>query len=192
MVSGQTSANGKLIGVAPNNKFTMYRVFGSKKTELLWVSKAIVQAANDGNQVINISVGSYIILDKNDHQTFRKDEKVEYDALQKAINYAKKKKSIVVAAAGNDGIDVNDKQKLKLQREYQGNGEVKDVPASMDNVVTVGSTDQKSNLSEFSNFGMNYTDIAAPGGSFAYLNQFGVDKWMNEGYMHKENILTTA
>ncbi|MCP8622844.1 S8 family serine peptidase, partial [Acinetobacter baumannii] len=161
----------------------MYRVFGSKKTELLWVSKAIVQAANDGNQVINISVGSYIILDKNDHQTFRKDEKVEYDALQKAINYAKKKKSIVVAAAGNDGIDVNDKQKLKLQREYQGNGEVKDVPASMDNVVTVGSTDQKSNLSEFSNFGMNYTDIAAPGGSFAYLNQFGVDKWMNEGYM---------
>lgn len=45
------------------------------KTELLWVSKAIVQAANDGNQVINISVGSYIILDKNDHQTFRKDEK---------------------------------------------------------------------------------------------------------------------
>ncbi|RZH96675.1 peptidase S8, partial [Staphylococcus condimenti] len=79
-------------------------------------------------------------------------------------------------------IDVNDKQKLKLQREYQGNGEVKDVPASMDNVVTVGSTDQKSNLSEFSNFGMNYTDIAAPGGSFAYLNQFGVDKWMNEGY----------
>ncbi len=39
---------------------------------------------------------------------------------------------------------------------------------------------------------MNYTDIAAPGGSFAYLNQFGVDKWMNEGYMHKENILTTA
>ncbi|MDV0058326.1 S8 family serine peptidase [Staphylococcus aureus] len=155
MVSGQTSANGKLIGVAPNNKFTMYRVFGSKKTELLWVSKAIVQAANDGNQVINISVGSYIILDKNDHQTFRKDEKVEYDALQKAINYAKKKKSIVVAA-------------------------------------TVGSTDQKSNLSEFSNFGMNYTDIAAPGGSFAYLNQFGVDKWMNEGYMHKENILTTA
>ncbi len=61
MVSGQTSANGKLIGVAPNNKFTMYRVFGSKKTELLWVSKAIVQAANDGNQVINISVGSYII-----------------------------------------------------------------------------------------------------------------------------------
>lgn len=142
MVSGQTSANGKLIGVAPNNKFTMYRVFGSK-TELLWVSKAIVQAANDGNQVINISVGSYIILDKNDHQTFRKDEKVEYDALQKAINYAKKKKSIVVAAAGNDGIDVNDKQKLKLQREYQGNGEVKDVPASMDNVVTVGSTDQK-------------------------------------------------
>ncbi len=61
------------------------------KTELLWVSKAIVQAANDGNQVINISVGSYIILDKNDHQTFRKDEKVEYDALQKAINYAKKK-----------------------------------------------------------------------------------------------------
>ena len=63
MVSGQTSANGKLIGVAPNNKFTMYRVFGSK-TELLWVSKAIVQAANDGNQVINISVGSYIILEK--------------------------------------------------------------------------------------------------------------------------------
>ncbi|GJF50396.1 S8 family peptidase [Staphylococcus argenteus] len=192
MVSGQISANGRLIGVAPNNKFTMYRVFGSKKTELLWISKAIVQAANDGNQVINISVGSYTILDKNEHQTFRRDEKVEYDALQKAINYAKKKKSIVVAAAGNDGIDVSDKQKLNIQREYQGNGEVKDVPASMDNVVTVGSTDQNSNLSEFSNFGMNYTDIVAPGGSFAYFNQFGMDKWMNEGYMHKENILTTA
>ncbi len=75
MVSGQTSANGKLIGVAPNNKFTMYRVFGSKKTELLWVSKAIVQAANDGNQVINISVGSYIILTKMTIKRLKKMKK---------------------------------------------------------------------------------------------------------------------
>ncbi|TRW80416.1 S8 family serine peptidase (plasmid) [Staphylococcus agnetis] len=194
MVAGQSSANGRLVGVAPKNKFNMYRVFGSKKTEMLWVANAIVTAADDGNQVINISVGSYIILDKKQKAVFRNDEKVEYNALQKAINYAKKKKSLVVAANGNNGIDVNNIKQINSQRNYNkdGDGRVYDVPASLENVVTVGSTDQNGNLSEFSNYGKHYTDIVAPGGSYQYLNKYGHDKWIDDGYMHKENILTTA
>lgn len=41
MVSGQISANGRLIGVAPNNKFTMYRVFGSKRQNCFGYQKRL-------------------------------------------------------------------------------------------------------------------------------------------------------
>jgi subtilisin family serine protease len=67
------------------------------------------------------------------------------DALMKAINYADRNGVICVASAGNEGIS----------------GLV--YPAAYGNVISVGSVDQQSQQSSFTNFGPDLVRIAAPG-----------------------------
>jgi subtilisin family serine protease len=67
------------------------------------------------------------------------------DALMKAINYADRKGVICVASAGNEGAN---------RLVY---------PAAYGNVISVGSVDQQSQQSSFTNFGPDLVRIAAPG-----------------------------
>lgn len=67
------------------------------------------------------------------------------DALMKAINYADRKGVICVASAGNEGLN-----KLVY-------------PAAYGNVISVGSVDQQSQQSSFTNFGPDLVRVAAPG-----------------------------
>ncbi|GEK35408.1 S8 family peptidase [Kurthia sibirica] len=64
--------------------------------------------------------------------------------LQDAINYATKKNVVIVAAAGNESTS---------EPSY---------PASFDNVINIGSTNDKNKLSSFSNYGPSI-DLVAPG-----------------------------
>lgn len=66
---------------------------------------------------------------------------------QEIVDYATAKGSLVIAASGNDGLD-ND---AYLQS-----------PASLENVLSVGSCSVQDRVSGFSNFGMN-VDVYAPG-----------------------------
>jgi subtilisin family serine protease len=66
------------------------------------------------------------------------------ETLRTAINYAYSKGCIVIAASGNDNVDTP---------MY---------PASMHNVVSVGSTDSSDLKATFSNYG-NFIDLVAPG-----------------------------
>jgi subtilisin family serine protease len=67
------------------------------------------------------------------------------DALLKAINYADRKGVICVASAGNEGLN---------RLVY---------PAAYGNVISVGSVDQQSQQSSFTNFGPDLVRVAAPG-----------------------------
>ena len=166
-VTGQISANNDTFGILPNSKPNIYRVFDSKNSDILWLANGIVKAADDDNDVINISIGSYIINNMDNKDVFRKDEKVEFDALQNAINYAYKKGTIVVAANGNNSVNLNNIEQLNKQRNIINKNKrlVYDVPAMLDNVVSVGSVDKNNELSSFSNYGKGYTDIVSVGGS---------------------------
>lgn len=83
---------------------------------------------NDKAQVINMSFGGYI-----------------YDkALEQAIESAKKKNIISVAAAGNNNISTGS------------------YPAALDNTISISSVDFELNKSTFSNYGAEIT-FAAPG-----------------------------
>lgn len=66
-------------------------------------------------------------------------------ALKDAIDYAYNSGMVIVAAAGNDATDALDTS-----------------PASLDNVITVGASDQDDQLASFSNFGTKL-DVVAPG-----------------------------
>ncbi len=59
--AGQIAANGFMKGIAPGIGIKMYRVFGNGAGEAIWVIKAIVEAAKDNVDVINLSLGEYLI-----------------------------------------------------------------------------------------------------------------------------------
>lgn len=71
--------------------------------------------------------------------------------LRDAIDRAKNKDVLFIAAAGNDGAD-ND-------------GSDADYPAAFDNdnLIAVAATDEKDSLAYFSNYGKKSTHLAAPG-----------------------------
>jgi subtilisin len=80
-----------IYGVAPEANIFAYRVCGNNGS--CWaddIAGAITAAANQGANIINMSLGS----------------DVESTMIKSAINYAVSKNVLVVAAAGNDGPDI--------------------------------------------------------------------------------------
>jgi subtilisin family serine protease len=108
------------------------------------VVAGITWAADNGAHVINLSVGGT----------------APSLALQNAVDYAVNKGVIVVAAAGNDGVN--------LVR----------YPAVYPNTIAVGATDSSNNLAGFSNFGPEI-DLVAPGVSIYSTNLGGTYGYRN-------------
>jgi uncharacterized membrane protein YidH (DUF202 family) len=93
------------------------------------VSSAIYFAVDSGVKVINLSLGAPI----------------DCCDLTKAIQYAVDRNVLVVAAAGNDGVDAAPKW-----------------PAASDLALAVTAVDRDNNVASFSQRG-DYIDLAAPG-----------------------------
>lgn len=195
-VAGQITANGLMKGAAPGIGIKSYRVFGTKSAKTPWVLKGIVEAANDDVDVINLSLGEYMLV--NGKYKDGKNDSAEYQAYKRAIDYAYKKGSIVVAAVGNDGVNLDNKAELSniLNTKIQDNkiihGKVLDMPGALNKVVTVGSTGPTGEISTFSNYGKNVVDILAPGGDFRLLEKYGEEKWNNDLLFEQELLMTTS
>lgn len=166
-VAGSIAANGKVMGVGPNLTVRAYRVFGATGgAQQSWITDAIVAAANDGVEVINMSLGGWRWLA---HNLDEKGESASMVAYHRAIQYAIKKGVTVVVAAGNDSRnlnDIHDMQSYWLERyglEIKGPSRV--VPAQIPGVITVSSSNQwsQNSIAFYSNYG-NAIDVAAPGG----------------------------
>jgi subtilisin family serine protease len=141
-VAGTIGANGNdkgfgVAGVTWNAKIMSVKFIGSSG----WGSDdggiaSIIYAANNGAKVVNCSWGG--------------DEYSK--TMSDAIDYAKTKGTIVVAAAGNDGFN------LEKQKQY---------PAAYENenLITVSaiSPGPKMELATFSNYGIKTAHLAAPG-----------------------------
>lgn len=105
------------------------------------------------------------------------DQKALVDAVRRASQYAERKGTVNVAAAGNENYDLaartitdpsspNDTtpgdRVIDPRKCY-------DIPTQLPGVVTVAATGAKGIKSSFSNYGLGVIDIAAPGGdSTAY------------------------
>lgn len=99
----------------------------------LTISAGIYQAADDENDVINMSFGST----------------GESPLVEDALSYAKEKSDpVMVAAMGNDG---------------SGNPSAIPLPAKSPLVIGVSSIDKNNEKPLSSNFGKEYTELAAPG-----------------------------
>jgi hypothetical protein len=101
--------------------------FGS--TRASYIAQAIVYAVDNGARIINLSVGG------------PRSSAIE----QAALAYASDNNVLVIAASGNEGIELDD---------YGPGGD--------DNVLTVGATHVDDRAAGFSNYGAS-VDLVAPG-----------------------------
>ncbi|MFS0882370.1 S8 family serine peptidase [Metabacillus niabensis] len=163
MVAGIISSNGKLKGIAPNTGITPYKVINKDGGHSTWVIQAIIQAANDGHEVINISLGAY--LSNKD-----KGEKALIKAYERAIKYAEKKGSIVVSSIGNDGIDLSNPKQVSNQLTGL-NEKLFYAPGGLNIGLSVGAINKDRQLTSYSNYG-RMLSVTAPGGDLGPLYDY--------------------
>lgn len=114
-------------GVAPYARLLDIRVAGANGySDTATLSTAIMKAADMGAQVINISLGAF----------------GRSPMLESAVNYALGKNILIVAAAGNEGMN-------QLAS-----------PASIPGVIGVGAVDASGKQAYFSNSGNNLAFLA--------------------------------
>lgn len=119
-----------IAGLNPNVRIMVLKGvnnFGTSRAS--FIAEAIVYAVDNGAQIINISVGGSHVSDME----------------QAAIDFAKRAGVLVVAASGNEGIELGDFG-----------------PGGNDNVLTVGATHVDDRAAGFSNYG-DKVDLVAPG-----------------------------
>ncbi|QKV92242.1 type VII secretion-associated serine protease mycosin [Streptomyces sp. NA02950] len=123
------------VGIAPKARIIPIRQNdekGSGTTDTM--ATAIDRAVKSGARVINISQDTAKPLRANNN-------------LQRAVRDALNANVVVVASAGNDGVDG------KLRETY---------PAAYDGVLAVGASDRNNERAAFSQSG-DFVDVAAPG-----------------------------
>lgn len=111
------------------------------------IALAIRYAVDNGAKVINTSFGKY----------YAQNPEWVYDA----IRYAAKKDVLIVNAAGNEGINLDD----PANRVYP-NDQIDNVTEISDTFLTVGALNPKYGselVADFSNYGKSQVDVFAPG-----------------------------
>lgn len=135
-----TANNGKgITGIAPNAKIMPLRILDAHgKGTTAQVRDAITYAVKNGADVINLSFASH----KPD------------DQLQQVIAWAVDQGVVVVAAVGNDSVNVDRDPTFPA---------CFDTRIGTNRVIGVAALDQTGKKAVFSNDGSNCVDVAAPG-----------------------------
>ena len=141
IAAGRNNAVG-ISGINPKARIMVLKAldeFGHGNASM--IAEAITYAADNGATIINLSLGGR-----------------DLTALEGiAVEHARARGAVVVAASGNDGEDVS------------GYG-----PAGIDGVITVAATDRRDRRAGFANWGPS-VDIAAPGVDVLSLRARGTD-----------------
>lgn len=142
-VSGLAASS--LFGVAPQARIMSLKALGPQGGDIASLVGAIYYAIDNGARVLNMSLGTYGSPDA---------------LLIGAMDYAKAKDVVVVAASGNGhpllgtGVDTD---------------QMANYPSALphDNIIAVAAKDSNPAhvLAPYSNYGINSVDVAAPGGN---------------------------
>ncbi len=199
-VAGIIAANGRIKGVAPGVGIRAYRVFDTGGAAQSWIAAAIVAAANDGVDVINMSLGGFRVMGQwwyIDPETGERirlgNDAASYVAWIRAIKYAINRNVTVVAAAGNDGIDLSSKNAVTRWYNsylhalgytmYEVQGATFETPGGIPGVVMVsamgGGWDTPDRVAFYSNYGNGAIDLSGPGGDLGpnYPQSLDSDYW---------------
>lgn len=130
------------LGIAPSAELISIQVMDSDGIgDSFTLAEGIVKAVDSGASVISMSLGSY----------------GSTQALENAVNYASANGVVLVASAGNDGLNATP------------------YPARFENVIAVAAVDAGGKRAGFSNYSPSI-DIAAPG--VDVIAAWGEDQWI--------------
>ena len=161
-----TMVAGVIAQIAPDAKITPYRVIGESTGDSLWTIEAIVQATNDGKDIINMSLGTYKSINDS-------SENLTVMAFERAVNYAASKGVILVSSAGNNGMN--------LDANYQENF-IRHLPGSLEGIIAVSATTRGRDFASYSNYGSN-VDFVAPGGDIILVDgMYDLSEWIYTTY----------
>ncbi|CYV79375.1 S8 family serine peptidase [Streptococcus suis] len=160
-----TQVAGVINTLAPGVEMTSYKVMGADDGESLNVIKAIIDATNDDMDIINISLGSYKNFTKQ-------EEKFTTIAFLRAIEYARRNQTIVVASAGNESLNLDTFSNNNMH-----------VPGGLPSVITVATTDKRGKKADYSNYG-SIISISSPTGSFG-------EQYMATGQIDAREMMMT-
>ncbi len=157
-VAGSIAAKGRTMGVGPDLKVAAYRVFGpTGGAETSHIAEALMTAADDNVDVVNMSLGGYDWFQNPEYAT--KDTVADVRLFNRAIQYAIQKGVTVVGSAGNNALDISSPGKLS----GDDNGATHRSPSSQ-SMIRVSAGGQLKNLAFYSNYGVGKIDVMAPGG----------------------------
>lgn len=162
-----------VIGVAYEAELVAVKVLSeySGSGAFSGINAGIVYAANNGADVINMSLGATlqkngIITDADGNESKIPAKYIQeiVRAQQRAVDYAYKMGTTLIASAGNDAVN------------YDGNESFIKLPGGLNNVVTISATapdgwgfDPSANYdvpASYTTHGKSLIDVAAPGGDF--------------------------
>jgi subtilisin family serine protease len=157
-------------GVAPEAKVVVLKA-GTEQGFFFTQSvvDALMYAGKQHLDVVSMSffADPWLFNCRNDQE-----QKAIIAAISKAARYAEQQGVLLVAAAGNDGIDMNHPTTDEISPDYPPGAAVSRpvnnncvvLPTELPGVVVVTATGAENLLSWYSTYG-NVTDVAAPGGS---------------------------
>ncbi|MBK8034160.1 MAG: S8 family serine peptidase [Chloroflexi bacterium] len=162
------------IGIAPDVDLLLVKVLAdSGSGAFSWVAGGILYAADQGVDVINMSLGADIpqsgVCDTDGCITAREVAELRV-MMNRVANYAAQRGVTVVVAAGNDGRD----------RDHDAN--ILTLPADMPNVIAISATspvgwalpDWDGSFdypTSYTNYGRSAIDFSGPGGDRPLLGQ---------------------
>lgn len=164
VIAGRNAGGDGIAGTASGAEIVSLKVFDESGAARFGdIVAAIYASADLGCDVANVSLGRYPLpLDDRDVRWLR-------DALSRATSYAAERGTLVVAAAGNDGANLD------------GDGDVITLPGEAANVLNVGATgpvgfawsaggsglaEPASTPADYTNYGAEAIDLSAPGGAY--------------------------
>lgn len=166
-VTSLIEGTGEMTGVNSNATVDEYRVFSKKGCNPSWVLQALVKAADNGDDVINMSLGRYGIITGGYFGQEGNNDNPEYQAWIRAVQYAKQHGSTVVVAAGNESLNLDNSQSVtdyinKKNPQVEAQGKGVSLPGSVPGIVQVAATGNQGERAEYSCYSSN--SVYAPGG----------------------------
>jgi subtilisin family serine protease len=154
-----------VIGVAPEATLISVKALHGGSGSFAWVIGAILYSADPGAfgagdcvraDIINMSLGA----------TFSKAGGAGplIGALNKAVNFAASRGTLVVSAAGNDGLDLGQSGPVTSVPAESGSGLAISATGPVDLAGVFGGLGGPRTPASYSNYGEGTTFVAAPGG----------------------------
>jgi cell wall-associated protease len=133
-------------GVADHVKIINVRAIPNGDERDKDVANAIIYAVDQGARIINMSFGKRYSPNK--------------DRVDEAVRYAMSKDVLLVHAAGNDGLDLDNEGDYFPNKFYSNS---RDTAQAWLNVGASNAQDDEKLVASFSNFGKTRVDVFAPG-----------------------------